>query len=142
MRLPLSLFLVVIAFAGCPCGAPPPPPPDSSVGRVAAVAVDGGFEIRLSDLERPVRSLQVDVKLEGAQATAAEAAGGSDIVEAGLAAPKDDFTVVVGDTRRLNLPGGAVVKVTTDAAPSSITLSRALAVDDEGARRTVTVVVP
>lgn len=142
MRISLSLSLVAAAFAACTCEGPPPPPPDENVGRITAVAVEGGFELRLSDLERPVRSLQVDVTLEGARATAAETVGGSDVLEAGLDAPKDDFTVVVGDTRRLNLPASAVARVTTDAAPSAITLSRALAVDDAGARRTVTVVVP
>lgn len=142
MRLSLSFWLVAAAFAACTCDGPPPPPPDENVGRITAVAVEGGFELRLSDLERPVRSLQVDVQLEGALATAAEALGGSDVLAAGLDVPKDDFTVVVGDTRRLNLPASAVARVTTDGAPRSISLSRALAVDDAGARRTVTVVVP
>lgn len=138
----LATYGVLSATWGCSCGAPPPPDADAAVGQVSANPVDGGFELVLSGLERPVRSLQVDVKLTGAQATAASALGGSDVLESGLAAPKNDFTVVLADTRRLNLPSGAVVRVDTDAAPSEIALSRAFAVDDTGAMRTVLVVVP
>ncbi len=141
-----TLLLAAAALAGtiasCTCGAPPPPDPDGAVGQVSATPVEGGFELVLSGLERPVRSLQVDVKLTDASATAARALGGSDVIEAGLAAPKNDFTVVVADTRRLNLPSGAVAHVDTDAAPREIALSRAFAVDDTGALRTVLVVVP
>ncbi|MBI1947958.1 MAG: hypothetical protein HYS27_19870 [Deltaproteobacteria bacterium] len=126
----------------CTCGEPPGPNPGDAVGQLSAYPVDGGFELVLSGLERPVRSLQVDVALAGAQATGASALGGSDVLEAGLATPKNDFTVVVADTRRLNLQSGAVVRVDTDAAPSTIELSRAFAVDDTGAMRTVLVVVP
>ena len=132
----------LLALASCTCGEPPPPDPGAPVGQLAATPVEGGFELVLSGLERPVRSLQVDVKLTGAQATAATATGGSDVLEAGLAAPKNDFTVVVADTRRLNLPSGAVARVDTDAAPAAIALSHALAVDDTGALRDVLVVVP
>ncbi|MCC7110981.1 MAG: hypothetical protein IT382_16935, partial [Deltaproteobacteria bacterium] len=64
------------------------------------------------------------------------------VLEAGLAAPKNDFTVVVSDTRRLNLRTGALVRVDTDAVPGEIVLTRALAIDDSGALRTVLVVVP
>ena len=134
--------LVSASGSGCQCGTAPPPNKPASVGQLSAVNVDGGFELRLTNLERPVRELQVDVKLAGASAHSAAASGGSDVLEAGLDAPKSDFTVVVGDTRRLNLPDGAVVKVTTDHAPSSIALSRALAVDDTGKKRDITVVVP
>ncbi len=133
---------LLLSACGCSCGEPPPPPPGEAVGQLSANPVDGGFELVLSGLERPVRSLQVDVRLSGAQATGATAAGGSDVLEAGLAAPKNDFTVVVADTRRLNLPSGAVARVDTDAAASEIVLSRAFAVDDTGALRTVLVVVP
>ncbi len=132
----------LLAAGACECGTPPPPPPSGAVGQITAAPVDGGFELRLENMTQSVRALQVDVKLEGAHATAAVAAQGSDLVEAALGDPKDDFTVVAGDTRRLNLPTGAVVRVTTDAAPSKISLSHAVAVDDSGARRDVTVVVP
>lgn len=137
----LAAGLLVSAW-GCSCGEPPPPPPGDAVGQLSANTVDGGFELVLSGLERPVRSLQVDVRLSGAQATSASAIGGSDVLEAGLAAPKNDFTVVLADTRRLNLPSGSVALVETDAAPSEIALTRAFAVDDTGALRTVLVVVP
>ena len=132
----------LLAASSCTCGEAPPPDQGAPVGQVSVEPVEGGFQIVLSGLERPVRSLQVDVKLTGAQATAASAIGGSDVLEAGLSAPKNDLTVVVSDTRRLNLPSGAVARVDTDAAPSAITLSRARAVDDLGATRTVLVVVP
>lgn len=138
----MLLIGIVVAVSSCTCGAPPPPNPGAPVGQVSANPVDGGFELVLSGLERPVRSLQVDIKLTGAQATAASALGQNDVFEAGLSAPKNDFTVVLSDTRRLNLPSGAVARVDTDAAPSEIALSRALAVDDLGATRTVLVVVP
>jgi hypothetical protein len=135
-------LVVVIALAGCEC-VPPVLTPDAPVARVTAVLRDdGGFDVVLSKLERPVRSLQVDVKLDGALASSVEAVGGSDLVEAGLDRPKDDFTIVVADTRRLNLPDGAVVRVGTGLDLRAVTLSRALAVDDSGARRDVTVVVP
>lgn len=132
----------LLSLSACTCGEPPPPDPGAAVGQLSANPVEGGFELVLSDLERPVRSLQVDVKLNGANATAASNLGGSDVLEAGLAAPKNDFTVVVSDTRRLNLRTGALVRVDTDAAPAEIALTRALAIDDSGALRTVLVVVP
>ena len=132
----------LLSLSGCTCGELPQPDPDAAVGQLSANPVEGGFELVLSDLERPVRSLQVDVKLNGANATGATNLGGSDVLEAGLAAPKNDFTVVVSDTRRLNLPTGALVRVDTDAAPGEIVLTRALAIDDSGALRTVLVVVP
>jgi hypothetical protein len=135
------LLLSVLGAGACQCGTPPPPPSSSTIGQLTAKKIEGGFELDLANLDRPVRALQVDVKLAGGvHATKAEAIGGSDVLEAGLDQPKDDFTVVVSDTRRLNVPEGGVVKVTTDKAPSTITLSRALAVDDGGARRQILVV--
>lgn len=147
-RLFFALVCLAVPFAGCECVTPPPPNPDAPVARLTAVLRDeGGFDLVLSNLERPVRSLQVDVKLEGALAsdvTALAGAGGTpaDIVEAALDTPKDDFTVVIADTRRLNLPSGAVARVGTGLDLQRVTLSRALAVDDSGALRDVTVVVP
>lgn len=145
MTLSLSRWWLVagmLAGSSCTCGGGPPPDPGAPVGQVSASPIEGGFQIVLSGLERPLRSLQVDVRLTGATATAASAEGGADVLEAGLAAPKNDFTLVVSDTRRLNLPLGAVARVDTDVAPETITLSRALAIDDSGAQRTVLVVVP
>ena len=138
-----SAMLVALAFGACECIEPPVRDPDAPVARVTAVVRDdGGFDLVLSNLERPVRSLQVDVKLEGALASEVTALGGSDVAEAALDTPKDDFTVVVADTRRLNLPAGAVARVGTGLDLRRVTLSRALAVDDSGALRDVTVVVP
>ena len=132
----LALLLLVSA---CQCGAPPPPPPPPG-GQLVAVVTDGGFDLQLRNVDQPMRELQVDVKLAGAHASAATSS--ADVVEAGLDAPKDDFTVVVADTRRLNLPSAPVVHVVTDAAPTKITLARAIAVDAAGKKRELTVVVP
>ncbi len=144
-----SAMFVALAFGACECIEPPVRDPDAPVARVTAVLRDdGGFDLVLSNLERPVRSLQVDVKLEGALATEVTALAGAgasaaDIVEADLDGQgKDDFTVVIADTRRLNLPAGAVARVGTGLDLQKVTLSRALAVDDSGALRDVTVVVP
>jgi hypothetical protein len=145
----LGLALVATAFGGCTCIEPTPQNPDAPVARVTAVLLeDGGFDLVLSNLERPVRSLQVDVKLDGARATTVTALAGAgasaaDVVEADLPVDgKDDFTVVIADTRRLNLPAGPVARVGTGLELQKVTLSRALAVDDSGALRGVTVVVP
>jgi hypothetical protein len=142
--LSLGALCASLAVSSCTCEGPGNGPVDGALGSVSAVPASGGFEIRVTGLEasRRVRSLQVDVKIDGASATNATAVGGNDILEAGLDAPKSDFTVVVADTRRLNLPLGAVVRVATDVPPSTITLSKALAIDDTGARRSMTVVVP
>ena len=141
-RAHLVVGLTLVAFSSCTCGPPKPTPSETPVGQVVASVIDGGFDIRLQALERPVRSLQVDVKLQGTRATRAESIAGADLLETSLGVPSDAFTVVVGDTRRLNLPSGAVVRVFTEAPPTSITLSGALAVDDAGALRTFTEVLP
>ena len=117
-----------------------------------AAVQDGGVRFRLwAPGQRQVslllsgsdQAISMQAQADGwFELTSAEARGGSDLIEAGLGVPKGDFTVVIGDTRRLSLPAGAVAKVTTDEDPSSISLSRALAVDDAGARRGLTVVVP
>lgn len=143
MNARMWTLLALVTVVGCECEAPPPPNPDAPVARITAVILEeGGFDLVLSNLERPVRSLQVDVNLDGALASNVAALGGSDLAEAGLDVPKDDFTVVVADTRRLNLPAGAVARVSTGLDLNRVTLSRALAVDDSGALRAVTVVVP
>lgn len=129
------------ALVGCNCEGPPPPSPETSVGRINAVPAEDGFDLVVTS-DAPLRTLQVDVKLAGARATAARALGPSDVLESGLAAPREDFTLVLSDTRKLNLPVGSVAHVTTDAPPASITLSRAIVVDATGARRTLTVVLP
>jgi hypothetical protein len=101
---------------------------------VQARAVTGGFELVLSDLERPLRTLSVDVTLGGgATATRAEAAGAvaHDLVEAGLDVPRSAFTVVVADTRRIPLDNGAVARVDVSGA-GSVVLAEAKAIDDQG----------
>lgn len=143
MKDRITALLAVVALSSCQCVPAPPPKKDAPVARVSAVLRDGGgFDIVLASLKRPVRSLQVDVKLDGALASSVEALGGSDVVEAGLDAPKDDFTIVVADTRHLSLPAGAVARIATGLGLRAVTLTGALAVDDSGALRNVTEVVP
>lgn len=126
----------------CSCDDAPRPDDVPVVGRISAVPVEGGFEIVLEALEGPARSLQVDVKLDGALALAARAAEPSDVIAAGLVAPRDDFTVVVSDTRRIALAPGTVVRVDTDRPPGAITLSRARLTDGQGNLGSLDVVTP
>lgn len=141
----LSALLVAftaVAGAGCPGDTEPKAPEEEVVGRIRADVVEGGVVLVVDGLARPIRSLQVDVKLDGANGLLARALNGNDVLEAGLEAPRDDFTVVVSDTRRVPLVPGAVVQVDTDRGPTGVTLSRALAVDTEGARVALTVGAP
>ena len=139
----LAAALVLVAVGACECVAGPPPTPSDAVGAITTRAVAGGFEIVLDDLKQPVRAVQVDVALEGARATAIAAAGdvAHDVLEAGLDQPSSSFTAVVSDTRRLPLVEGAIAKIETDAAGTP-RLSSAVAVDDDGRRRPLTLVVP
>lgn len=141
-RALLAASLIAFAASSCECPGPPPQAGDP-VGGVATRAVEGGFEIVLEDLKQPVRAVQVDVDLGAVRATSIRAAGAvaHDVVEAGLDAPKSSFTAVVSDTRRLPLGDGAIAFVETDGAASP-RLSSAVAVDDDGDRRTLSVVVP
>ncbi len=137
LRLSTFTFLLssVLFAAGCPDGCTPPPdPPVEGAGTLTARPVTGGFELVLADLDRPLRTLSVEVTLGGgASATRAESAGAvaHDLVEAGLQTSRSSFTVVVADTRRIALDDGAIARVDVDGS-GSVTLSQAAAVDDQG----------
>lgn len=144
MTLPFSavrllLPLTLVAAFGCTCT---PPTGDAGVidgGRVLARAAEGGgVEIVLADLATPLRTLQVDVVLTGGQATEVVAAGpvAFNVLQAGLDSPRADLTLVVADTRRLPLNNGPVARLVT-SGEVQVTLSNAIAVDDDGERRTL-----
>lgn len=103
--------------------------------------------LTLASLSAPLRAVQVDVSVSGGQARAASGVGPWDVVEAGLSAttanpgggPKDRFTLVVADTRRLPVNDGAFAQIVVDEG-ATVTLSHAVAVDANGTRRPITVV--
>ena len=144
------LFLALLcgpALLGCP---PPPEPPPSGGDAVGSIRVDvAGAEatVVLAELEAPLRALEVDVRVSGGVASAARAIGPYDLVEAGLQAgptnpaggPRDRFTLVVADTRRLPINDGPCARLTVDAG-ADVTLLAARAVDANGRKRPVTVV--
>jgi hypothetical protein len=90
--------------------------------------------------------LQVDVVISGGRASAATGTGPWDVVEAGLApsaanpdgGPRDRFTLVVADTRRLPVNDGGLARLVIDDG-ANVTLSNAFAVDATGVRRPLTV---
>ena len=139
----LTLVLcMTLALGRCTCEPENPDGPLPAVGELRAVVVNGGVELRLTSADARVRTLSVDVQLRGAQATSLVALGPTDVAEGALEAPKDRVTVVLADTRRIPLPEGAIARLTTDAAPTSVALSDARAVDENGKERTLTLVVP
>lgn len=134
--LRLAGLLLLLAPFACECQpGPGDAGPDGSGGVLVARAVGGGFELSLEDLDAPLRTLQVGVTLTGTRATALSAAGvvAHDVLEAGLDQPKESFTAVVADTRRLLLTEGAIARIDTEGA-GQIQLRSALAIDDEGQR--------
>ena len=140
--LTLTALLLAAAFGACTCGQPEPEPGPGPAGRVS-VDVDGATAtISVAGLARSLRSFQVDVEVSGGRASAFTAVGAHDLLEAGLAGGgKDAFTAVVADTRRLPINNGAVARLTIDDG-ASVTLRNAVAVDDTGARQTLTVESP
>jgi hypothetical protein len=124
--------------------------PDAGVSDGAgAVAIrqplgDGTLEVRLVDLERPLRAMSMLVTLGGALATSVEPAGEvrHDVVEAALDAPRSGFTLVVSDSRRLPLTEGAIARIATDGPASTVTLENIEAIDVDGNRVTLEVEVP
>lgn len=135
----LGLALVLVAAFGCDCTTPSGDAGVGDGGRVLArPAEGGGVEILLADLDTPLRTLQVDVRLDGAEATDVVPAGpvAFNVLEAALDAPRAQLTLVVADTRRLPLGEGPVARLVT-TGDASVTLSNALAIDDDGERRTL-----
>jgi hypothetical protein len=132
-RLGLALGLSLLGAFGCQCEAGGNDAGVTDTGRITTRAVEGGVELVLENLATPLRTLQVDVQVSGAQATALEPAGpvSFNVLEAALEAPRSDLTVVVADTRRLNLNDGVIALLRLDGA-GTVTLSRAVAVDDDG----------
>jgi hypothetical protein len=143
VRARLAVALALVAVGACECVVGPPPPPSDAVGAITTRAVAGGFELVLDDLKQPLRAVQVDVTLDGARATAIGPAGAvaHDVLEAGLDQPASSFTAVVSDARRLPLVEGAIARIEVDGAGAP-SLSAAVAVDDDGRRRSLTLVVP
>lgn len=132
-----SLWLAVV---GCDCVGPPTTTPPTPVGNIRSVVADDGVDLVLANLEQPLRALQVDVEVTGASATTLIAIGDYDLVEGGLDQPKASFTAVVSDTRRLPLHDGAVAHITLNGN-GSVSLQNAAAVDADGNKRPLTVVV-
>ena len=136
-------LLAALGFGGCDCGAPVDPPDVVPAVGTINVAVDGATAtLSVSGLQRSLRSLQVDVDVKGGRASAIAAAAGHNLIEGGLlpadGGPRDRFTAVVADTRRLPINNGAVARITVDAG-ATVGLKAAVAIDDTGARRILTV---
>jgi hypothetical protein len=136
LRLALCSLLLGVAGGGCLCGDAPPADAGPTGAGVLIATVDGDtVTLRLESLAAPLRTLQVDVAVEGAQATALEPAGdrAHDVLDAALESPRADLTVVIADTRRLLLAGGEVALLRLDGS-GTVVLENALAVDDDGQR--------
>jgi hypothetical protein len=144
-----ALVLGVVALSACPRDPPPPPPVTDAVGSIRVDVAGALATVSLAGLQAPLRALEVDVQVSGGRATAARAAGAHDLVEAGLVAsaanpgggPRDRFTLVVADTRRLPLNDGACAQLTLDDG-ATVALRSAVAVDVNGRKRPLTVVSP
>lgn len=131
-------LLAMLLPAASSCAPNPEDNGSPDLGRVEAVVTEGGVDIRLGSLTTPLRTLQVDVVLAGGAATAVEPAGAltANVLEAGLSSPRSTLTLVVADSRRLPLANGPVARLITDG-PVTATLSRAIAVNDDGERVTL-----
>jgi hypothetical protein len=145
LRAVCAAAALLVAPACTPSCEPPPPVTGDPAGTITTRPVQGGFELVLGALARPLTAVQVDVEVTGARAVRIVAAGAvaHDVLEAGLDQPKASFTAVVSDVRRLPLVEGAIAKIETDAPNSEVAprLTEAVAVDETGARRTLNVVV-
>jgi hypothetical protein len=146
----IALAALLSTISGCSltCGAPPPePPPDDAVGSIDVVVDGTSATLSLSGLDAPLRALQVDVVVGEGRASSVTAIGPWDVVEAGLTAsptnpiggPKDHFTLVVADTRRLPVNDGPLARLVIDDG-AKVKLANAVAVDADGEKRSVTVV--
>lgn len=151
MRSTLSLLaLLGVSMLGAPsCSCDPPqedPPVADAVGGVRVDVAAGAATLVLTDLDEPLRALQVDVAVDGGTATAFLGLADHDLVEAGLGAddggPADRFTAVVGDTRRLPINDGPVGRIALSDDGATVTLSKAFGIDQQGQKRPLTVVAP
>ena len=147
IRFGLALGVTTTAMLGsCSCDPPPDePPPVAPVGSVRVDVVGGGATLVLVGLEQPLRAFEVDVVVGGGTATAFTAIADHDVVEAALrpedGGPRGRFTVVVADTRRLPITNGPLGVLSIDNG-ATVALSGAIAVDQAGNKRSVTVVTP
>jgi hypothetical protein len=142
-RARVAALLVPVALGACTCAPPEEKKPLPAVGTLRANIVDDGVELSLETGDSRVRTLQVKVALTSATASDVVSIGDIDLVEDGIDEPKDTFTVVVADTRRVLIHEGAFARVVlADGAPTAVSLSGAIAVDDQGRKRTLKVVVP
>ena len=121
--------------AGCDCAPPTDDGGTSPAGTVTVAEVGTGFDIGLDDLERPMRSFQVHIRLSDTKAVRATPVGDvpRDIVEAGLGSPENEFTLVVADTRLLLMDEASWARIETEG-PGSIQLSKALGIDADGTK--------
>lgn len=136
-------LLASLSFGGCECTPPVDPPVVVPAVGTISVVVDGATAtLSVSGLQRSLRSVQVDVDVAGGRATAIDPRAGHDLVEGGLlpadGGPRERFTAVIADTRRLPINNGAIARITIDAG-ATVTLKNALAIDEVGDRRTLTV---
>lgn len=143
MRLPLLLLVLALPACGGSCTEGP-----SDAGPVEAQGVlrviipvggsveEGSLQVRLAELAAPLRAVQVDMQLSGAQAVEAGPAGqvAHDVIEANLSQPRSTLTLVVSDSRRIPLTDGPIAALETDRAVSEVVLSRALGIDADGQR--------
>jgi hypothetical protein len=113
------------------------------VGSVRVDVAAGSATLTLVGLEQPLRAFEVDVNVSGGRASALVPIADHDVVEAGLrpedGGPKDRFTVVVGDTRRIPLVNGALAVISLEEG-ATVVLDSAVGIDQTGAKRTLTVV--
>ncbi len=135
----IALLLSVVMLSSCTCGPVDEPPNENAFGFIRVNVSNDTATLTLSQLRRPLRSLQVDVDVSGGRASAFSATGAHNLVEAGLDdGPKAQLTAVVADTRRLPIFDGAFARITVDAG-ADVTLRNAVAVDDTGAKQTIVV---
>ncbi len=129
----------MLVTARCSCSDVDAEPQEGAAGRLAVTSEGATATVTVAGLSRGVRAVQIDVEVSGGQASALAPARAWDLVEAGLAdGPRSSFTVVIADTRRLPIDNGALAQLTiTDGA--RVALRNAVAVDDSGARQTLSV---
>jgi hypothetical protein len=148
LRTFTALFLgMLVQSCSCDPLPPEPPPGADAVGTIRVDVTGGTATVTLAELEAPLRALEVDVQVSGGRATAARATGAHDLVEAGLVAgpahpeggPRDRFTLVLADTRRLPIADGPCAQLTVDDG-ATVALRAAAAVDANGRKRPLTVV--